>query len=80
MSSQTEQNTMATAQQHGSHHYVLTLDMPGRIAGTWHGTVTPGPTSTRNDMFLWLRERISSENPEFARANVVFFSLEPNRL
>ncbi|MGW6565085.1 hypothetical protein [Streptomyces sp. NPDC054975] len=80
MSSQTEQNTTPTVQQHGSHHYVLTLDMPGRIASTWHGTFTPGPTSTRNDVFLWLRERISAENPEFTRANVVFFSLEPNRL
>lgn len=80
MSSQTEQNITPTGRQFGSHHYVLTLDMPGRVAGTWHGTFTPAASATRNDIFVWLRERISAENPEFARANVVFFSLEPNRL
>ncbi|MEU4271279.1 hypothetical protein [Streptomyces sp. NPDC026092] len=79
MSSTTEQSN-TEAEQQGTHHYVLTLDLPGRIAGSWQGTVTPGSGDTRQDVFVMLREHISESSPEFARANVVFFSLEPNQL
>ncbi|MFD7977519.1 hypothetical protein [Streptomyces sp. NPDC059071] len=79
MSSTTEQNSIP-AEQQGSHHYVLTLDLPGRAAVTWSGTVTPGAADTRHSLYLLLREHVSTSHPEMARANVVFFSLEPNRL
>ncbi|MFD3944073.1 hypothetical protein [Streptomyces sp. NPDC058579] len=79
MSSTNEQNP-APANEQGSHHYVLTLDLPGRASGTWTGTLTPGTANTRHDLYRQLREQISASQPEFDRANVGFFSLEPNRL
>ncbi|MEV3875030.1 hypothetical protein [Streptomyces sp. NPDC049906] len=76
---------MSTAQelvvaQQGSHQYVLTLDLPGRAVSTWTGTLTPGTRDTRHDIYLWLRDQITTETPAFAQGNVVFFSLEPNHL
>ncbi|MFE6714874.1 hypothetical protein [Streptomyces sp. NPDC057695] len=71
--------TQSTAPQ-GTHHYVLTLDLPGRMATTWTGTLTPGTTDTRHDIYGLLRRHITAEIPEYSRANVVFFALEPNQL
>ncbi|MFJ8298716.1 hypothetical protein ACIQ9R_22890 [Streptomyces sp. NPDC094447] len=72
--------TAPTAAPQGTHHYVLTLDLPGRMATTWTGTLTPGTTDTRHDIYALLRRHITAEIPEYARANVVFFALEPNQL
>ncbi|MFE7807610.1 hypothetical protein ACFU51_23665 [Streptomyces sp. NPDC057430] len=80
MSSQTEHTTAPAATGQGSHHYVLTLDIPGRLSGCWLGTVTPSPTATRHDVLSDLLGQIRADKPEFARANIAFFSLESNRL
>jgi hypothetical protein len=80
MSSTTEQTAAPAATGQGSHHYVLTLDIPGRISGSWFGTFTPSPTATRQDVLVHLLAQIRTDNPEFARANVAFFALESNRL
>lgn len=80
MTTQTDQTTTPTAPAQGSHHYVLTLDIPGRIAGSWFGTITPVSGATRHDVLTNLMVQIRTANPEFARPNVVFFSLEPNQL
>ncbi|MFJ8298668.1 hypothetical protein ACIQ9R_22640 [Streptomyces sp. NPDC094447] len=72
--------TAPTAAPQGTHHYVLTLDLPGRMATTWTGTLTPGTTDTRHDIYAFLRRHITAELPEYGRANVVFFALEPNQL
>ncbi|MGX1504640.1 UNVERIFIED_CONTAM: hypothetical protein RKD43_003265 [Streptomyces graminofaciens] len=80
MSSKTEQTAAPAATGQGSHHYVLTLELPGRMSSSWYGTVTPSQTATRHDVFTALRNQISAEHPELATANVVFFSLESNRL
>lgn len=77
--SQTTQ-TAQTETAQGSHHYVLTLDIPGCVSGSWFGTVTPSPTATRHDLLTHLMDQIRSENPEFTRASVVFFSFEPNQI
>ncbi|MGS2588465.1 hypothetical protein [Streptomyces hebeiensis] len=78
MSSQTEQTAAPAVRRQGTHHYVLTLDLPGRVAGTWYGTYTPAPGATRHDVFMALQEQARRDNPELARANVVFFALERN--
>jgi hypothetical protein len=77
--SQTTQ-TAQTETAQGTHHYVLTLEMPGRASGSWYGTVTPSPNATRHDVLTHLMGQIRSENPEFTRANVIFFSFEPNQI
>ncbi|MEU0719325.1 hypothetical protein [Streptomyces lavendulocolor] len=71
--------TTTTAPVH-THHYVLTLDMPGRCTGTWAGALTPGSGETRQSVYQWLRQQITTAHPQYADANVLFFSLEPNRL
>ncbi|MDH2388292.1 hypothetical protein QCN29_05710 [Streptomyces sp. HNM0663] len=80
MSSQTQQSTAPAATNQGSHHYVLTLELPGRMSSTWYGTFTPTPGASRHDVFTALRNQIGEQNPELSTGNVVFFSLEPNRL
>ncbi|MES9808828.1 hypothetical protein [Streptomyces cinereoruber] len=71
---------MQNDQQQGTHHYVLTLDLPGRETATWTGTLTPGPADTRHDVYTFLRKHITADQPRFARANIVFFALESNTL
>ncbi|GGU68961.1 hypothetical protein [Streptomyces lavendofoliae] len=80
MSSQTQRSTAPTARAQGSHHYVLTLELPGRMSSTWSGTITPHPGASRHDVYMALRNQIGDQNSELSRGNVVFFSLEPNRL
>ncbi|MGR3939691.1 hypothetical protein [Streptomyces sp. BRA346] len=84
MTTHTQQTTGPAAQQQGSHHFVLTLQMPqperGYITATFTSTVTPGPDDTRADVYEVLREQITRAHPHLERANVMFFSLEPNQL
>ncbi|MFD0381159.1 hypothetical protein [Streptomyces sp. NPDC127112] len=68
------------APQQGSHHWILTLEMPGKQVLTDSGTVNPPAGATRYDMYLAIREHTVSGYPELSRANCVFFSLEPNQL
>ncbi|MFD3936716.1 hypothetical protein ACFWSF_17320 [Streptomyces sp. NPDC058611] len=64
----------------GSHHWVLTLELPGRSASTSHGTWTPPAGMTRYDAYQALRSSMVAEQPELSRANTTYFSLEPNQL
>ncbi|MFJ4781684.1 hypothetical protein [Streptomyces sp. NPDC088762] len=83
MSSQTTQTShsdnSAPASQ-GSHHWVMTLELPGRMAATQYGTFTPPPGSTRHDVFMGIRAEITRQHPELSHANVMYFALEPNAL
>ncbi|AQW51782.1 hypothetical protein ACIQPP_13930 [Streptomyces violaceusniger] len=85
MTTQTQQTTSPAAQQQGSHHFVLTLQVPhhsgqGFITATFSNTLTPLPSNTRADIYALLREQVGQAHPELAKANVLFFSLEPNGL
>ncbi|MEU7163849.1 hypothetical protein AB0A70_04285 [Streptomyces morookaense] len=71
--------TPAPAAQ-GSYMYLLTLDKPGFVSGSWHGTWTPPPGATRRDALVQLMEQIEKEDPRFAGSTIAFFSLEPNQL
>lgn len=72
--------TTPTADQQGSHHWVMTLELPGYAATTRSGTWTPAPSTTRNDAFTAIRNEIAAQHPEMAKANVMFFAFEPNQL
>ncbi len=72
--------TQTTTPQQGSHAWVMTLELPGRAMDTQYGTWTPPEGATRHDVFMAIKTEIGREAPEMARANVVFFSLEPNQL
>ncbi|KIZ13701.1 hypothetical protein [Streptomyces natalensis] len=72
--------TTQTAKTQGSHHWVMTVELPGRAMQTLYGTWTPPQGTTRHDVFLDIKAEIAAEDPDMARANVVFFSLEPNQL
>lgn len=71
---------MTTQTEQGSHHYVLTVDLPGKTAATLHGTHTPAPGQSRQDVFLAIRREIARNNPDLERGTIIFFSLEPNQL
>lgn len=79
-SSQTTTTAAPAPAAQGSHHWVLTLEMPGRGMTTQFGTWTPPAGATRFDAFGALRSHIVAQHPEMASANTVFFSLEPNQL
>ena len=65
--------------------YVLTLQWPNHSTGTRFGTITtPGPGSTRGQIFNDVFEGFASEMPRpfgvSGQPNVMFWSLEPNDL
>ncbi|GFH34316.1 hypothetical protein [Streptomyces pacificus] len=66
--------------QQGSHHYILTLDRPGRTGVTSHGTFTPLPGETRADAFSAIKEHVVQQHPDMAGAVTSFFAIEPNQL
>lgn len=69
-----------TNPRQGSHHWVMTLAIPGRLSSTMHGTITPRSGATRQDTFEELREELTRQDASLERANVMFFALEPNQL
>ncbi|WP_405532085.1 hypothetical protein OG592_30660 [Streptomyces avidinii] len=80
MTTQTSQSPAPASGVQGSHHWILTLELPGRAAATQYGTWNPHPGATRSDVFLAIRQEISRRHPELSSAVVSFFSLEPNQL
>ncbi|GHJ27819.1 hypothetical protein TPA0910_22520 [Streptomyces hygroscopicus subsp. sporocinereus] len=83
MTTQAQQTTSPSAQQQGSHHFVLTLQKPhgqGFVTATFANTITPLPGDTRAHIYEALCKGVAQANPELADANVLFFSLEPNQL
>ncbi|MBY8888045.1 hypothetical protein K7472_24855 [Streptomyces sp. PTM05] len=79
MSTHTQATTPSDPASQGTHQYVITLEIPGSVSGTYFGTCSP-VDSTRHDVFTDLRRQIALDNPDLARGNVVFFALEPNQL
>ncbi|MEU5543573.1 hypothetical protein AB0G85_14430 [Streptomyces sioyaensis] len=80
MTTQSAQTASPTVQPQGSHHWVMTVELPGRAMNTLYGTWTPPQGATRHDVFMAIKTDITQQSPEMARANVIFFSLEPNQL
>lgn len=80
MTSQTTQTASPAVTSQGSHHWVMTVELPGRAMNTRYGTWTPPQGATRHDVFTAIKTEIAQGSPEMATANVVFFSLEPNQL
>jgi hypothetical protein len=80
----TSTTTPATGQPsgQGSHHWVLTLQVPRLTSVSGQGTWTPPPGATRQDVFEAIRAHLARQAPGMGleRANVLFFSLEPNQL
>ncbi|MGW9079677.1 hypothetical protein [Streptomyces kronopolitis] len=76
----TSPNENQPVSQQGTHHWVISLELPGRAMGTRYGTFTPPAGATRQDVFLAIKNDIARQSPEMAHANVVFFALEPNQL
>lgn len=72
-----------TAPAQGSHFFAITLQAPGYDGfeiNTYSGTVTPAPGQTRYDLYQQLRNEIAASNPDMARSNTLFFSVESNAL
>ncbi|WP_327300783.1 hypothetical protein [Streptomyces goshikiensis] len=80
MTTQNTQTTTPAPAAQGSHFWVLTLELPGRAAMTQSGAYTPPAGMTRNDVYLALRQHVTADHPEMARATTMFFALEPNQL
>ncbi|MFI0736838.1 hypothetical protein ACH4PU_01835 [Streptomyces sp. NPDC021100] len=76
----TTQNTAPSNPPQGSHHWIITLELPGRSSVTGSGTWTPPAGSTRHDVFTAIKSDITRQHPGLTTANVVFFALEPNQL
>lgn len=76
----TSQNVNQPVSQQGTHHWVMTVELPGRAMQTLYSTYTPPAGATRQDVFLAIKGDIARQSPEMAHANVVFFALEPNQL
>ncbi|GLW00303.1 hypothetical protein [Streptomyces lavendulae] len=72
--------TSQNAPQQGSHHWILTLQIPGEVTVTDSGTWTPPAGATRYDVFAAIRTYVIAQHPPLSRANTLFFSLEPNQL
>ncbi|MFD7980217.1 hypothetical protein [Streptomyces sp. NPDC059071] len=75
----TVESTPAPVSQ-GTHHWVMTLDLPGRACVTESATWTPPPGTTRFDAYRQIRKHLAERHPDIQRAMCVFFSLEPNTL
>ncbi|MGW5479687.1 hypothetical protein [Streptomyces sp. NPDC004008] len=71
----------APAQQgQGTHHFLITLEKPGRLSMTQEGTITPPPGSTRQDAYLLIYRAVTEQDSALHGASVGFFLLEPNQL
>ncbi|MFF7310540.1 hypothetical protein [Streptomyces sp. NPDC008137] len=79
----TTETTAPAAPQQGTHQYLLTLQVPmggGFAVGSWTGTWTPHPGTTRHDLYLALRDDIARKNPEYGDASVLFFDVQSNQI
>ncbi|MGK5627310.1 hypothetical protein [Streptomyces sp. URMC 123] len=75
-----EQTTTAASTPQGSHHWVMTVEIPGRVTFTEYGTWTPPAGATRHDAFMSIKKHMAVDHPELANANVMYFALERNEL
>lgn len=80
MATQTVSTGAAVQPEQGTHHFVLTLEKPGRFSMTQEGTFTPAPGSTRQDAYLAIYRSVTEQDPNLRGASVGFFALEANQL
>ncbi|MGW1739972.1 hypothetical protein ACWCPQ_14300 [Nocardia sp. NPDC001965] len=66
------------------YHWIMTVEWPvggGRGVKTNHGTTTSGPSESRGDVYQRLFALVRDQQPvPLVEPNVLFFSLELNRL
>ncbi|MFC8013292.1 hypothetical protein [Streptomyces cinereoruber] len=65
------------------YHYILTLQLPTRTGvalQTWTSTADVPPGMGRQAVYKDLLRQCTAGDPEWARANVLFWSLEPDDL
>ncbi|MEU8958828.1 hypothetical protein AB0C93_31590 [Streptomyces sp. NPDC048518] len=77
---ETEQTTENAVPPQGSHHWIMTLDLPGRLSVTATNTCTPPHGWTRQDVYTAIRNEMARSNPDLVLANVTFFALESNQI
>ncbi|MEU8512522.1 hypothetical protein AB0C76_13130 [Kitasatospora sp. NPDC048722] len=66
-----------------THTWLITLQKPighGLSVVTMDGAYTVQPGDSRAIAYRKIRAWVDAKNPDMAGANVLFFSLEPNRL
>lgn len=83
MTTQTEQPSTTTENRQGSHHFIMTTQVPsphGFSINSFYGTFTPLAGSTRKDAYEQIRAEHDRLYPEMAQGSVLFFSLERNEL
>ncbi|MEU0443444.1 hypothetical protein ABZ202_27545 [Streptomyces sp. NPDC006186] len=80
MTTQTTTDATPARQTQGTHHFVITLEKPGRLSFTQEGTFTPPPGATRQDAFRHIVQSVFDQYPHLKEAAVGFFLLEPNQL
>ncbi|MGW1767983.1 hypothetical protein ACWCQL_28555 [Streptomyces sp. NPDC002073] len=80
MSTQTAQATAPGRAEQGSHHWILTLELPGRAAMTQHGTYTPPAGTTHYDAYQAIRDYVTAGHPELSNGIVSYFALHSNQL
>ncbi|KAF0646314.1 MULTISPECIES: hypothetical protein [Streptomyces] len=71
---------MTTHTKQPTHHWIITLEVPGRASISRDGTCTLRPGDTRASVLQAIRNTITEEHPVFRSANVLFFSIAPNQL
>ncbi|WP_263168139.1 hypothetical protein [Streptomyces sp. SCSIO ZS0520] len=76
----TEQTSNRPAALEGTHHWIITVEQPGRASLTIDGSCTPGLGATRRDVFRDVKAFAESKHPDLRGANVVFFALESNQI
>jgi hypothetical protein len=60
---------------------ILTVELPGRVSATAMSVVTVDGDATREAIFDYMRQSIVAKHGrQFADANIVFYSAEPNSL
>ncbi|MEW1914641.1 hypothetical protein AB0442_40770 [Kitasatospora sp. NPDC085895] len=77
------ENTTVTATQPILHSWLITLQL--KIGGgfgvlTTEGTIPIAPGGSRTGAYREIRAELARQNPDLEQANVLFFSLEPDRL
>ncbi|MGW3442010.1 hypothetical protein [Streptomyces sp. NPDC001076] len=70
----------STVQAQGTHHWILTLEKPGRFSMTQEGTFTPSPGSTRQDVYHFIYQAVTEQDANLRGASVGYFELAPNQL
>ncbi|ARZ68739.1 hypothetical protein SMD11_3095 [Streptomyces albireticuli] len=80
MTTQTSPSGARSVQPQGSYHWIMTVELPGRMAKTLYGTWSPPAGASRHDVFMAIKQEMAADDPELGRANVMFFALEPNQL